>query len=370
MALSDVRDRPDVRTTDDLADGGARRVRVPGSPRWAVGRRGVQVALGILWILDGLLQFQPALLTGRFAREVVAPAAAGQPAWVAWPVLHAAHQLGAHAFLAGAACAIVQLLLGAGLLVRRTVRPALVASIVWAGVVWVAGEGLGGIAGGTASFVTGAPGAALLYALLGLAALPPRRTPWVGRPSRETPDDGAVASWFPVAWAVLWIGLGAAFLFPTGRSGTGVADQLRDVAGTVPAWLGAVDRAAAAVAGAAGPLVVILVGVAPVLIGLGGLAGGRARRWAAWAGIGLATVTWLTGEALGQLGSGTATDPNSAPLLVLAALTLLGTTAGVPGAQRPRTRPLDRVPAPAAAPGGPPEATVEPVRRPSRTAGG
>jgi len=159
--------------------------------RCSVGRRGLQVALGVLWLLDGALQLQPALVTDRFAREVLAPAATGQPGWVSWPVLHAAQWIGAHAVVAGLSFAVVQLAIGAGLLVRRTVRPALVLSVAWALGVWIVGEGLGGIAGGTASLVTGAPGAALLYAGLALAA-------WPG--GAATGDGGrrqAVPHWFP-----------------------------------------------------------------------------------------------------------------------------------------------------------------------------
>ena len=35
--------------------------------------------LGLLWLLDGLLQFQPAMLTPKFAVKVIAAAGAGEP---------------------------------------------------------------------------------------------------------------------------------------------------------------------------------------------------------------------------------------------------------------------------------------------------
>lgn len=50
-----------------------------GRPR--ITRRGIQVTLGLLWILDGFLQFQPAMLTSKFATQVIAPAGQGQPAF-------------------------------------------------------------------------------------------------------------------------------------------------------------------------------------------------------------------------------------------------------------------------------------------------
>ena len=60
--------------------------------------------------------------------------------------------------------AVVQLLIGLGLLVPHTARLALAASLPWSLGVWFFGEGLSGLAGGHASLltVTGAPGSALL----------------------------------------------------------------------------------------------------------------------------------------------------------------------------------------------------------------
>ena len=60
--------------------------------------------------------------------------------------------------------ATLQVIVAAGLLARRTRRAALVVSAAWALAVWVIGEGLGGMATGTALMEFGAPGAALVYA--------------------------------------------------------------------------------------------------------------------------------------------------------------------------------------------------------------
>ncbi len=292
------------------------------APRWALGRRGLQLALGVLWVLDGALQLQAGMLTARFAHQVVAPAATGQPGWVAWIVLHGARAIAGHAAVSDLAFALIQLALGIGLLVPRTVRPALAASVGWATGVWVVGEGLGGIAGGTASFLTGAPGAAALYGLLALAAWPGGTTATRTHESRAAMTPPA---WFPRAWAVLWVGLGALALFPANRSPSRVAMQLAGSAGSSPAWLGDLDRVAAEVARRSGVAGVVLLGLGPVAVGLFGLGHGRARRTAARTGIALAAVTWVVGQNFGQLYSGIATDPNSAPLLVVAGLALLGT---------------------------------------------
>jgi hypothetical protein len=290
-------------------------------PHGSFTRRGLRRALGVLWLLDGVLQLQPSMLTTRFAHQVVAPAAVGQPAWVAWPVLHGARVIGTHPVAADLVFALVQLAIGVGLLSRRWVRPALLVSVAWSLGVWVTGEGLGGIAGGSASLLTGAPGAAFLYGLLGLAAWP---VPDQGAPVASGADRPSVPAWFPRTWAVLWVALGASALLPTDRSPARVAAQLSATAGQVPSWLGRIDQASAGLAGRSGGLGVALLVLVPVAIGLCGLGHGRQRVVAAWAGMAVAVATWVVGESFGQLFSGLATDPNTGPLLVVAALALLG----------------------------------------------
>jgi hypothetical protein len=61
--------------------------------------------------------------------------------------------------------------------------------------VWYFGEGFSGLTSGHASLITGAPGSALLLALLAGAAWPTRHSSRVG-PARS----------LPLAWAALWIG--------------------------------------------------------------------------------------------------------------------------------------------------------------------
>jgi len=51
--------------------------------RWKVTGRSIQVALGILWLLDGFLQLQSQMFTNHFASLVIAPAAQFEPILVA-----------------------------------------------------------------------------------------------------------------------------------------------------------------------------------------------------------------------------------------------------------------------------------------------
>jgi hypothetical protein len=269
-----------------------------------MGRRGLQIALGCFWLLDGALQVQPFMLGRGFADQVIRPAGDGQPQIVAGPVHWAAEVIAAHPAAWDVPFAAAQLLIGVGLLVPRAVRPALLASIGWALGVWYLGEGLSGLASGHASLLTGAPGSALLYAVLGAAAWPRR-----GR-TADVP-----APWLPLAWAVLWIGAAVFQALPGQNTGATVAADL-DAPGSLEAhvapWI--TDH---------GTLVVIGLVALEGLIGLGAMRR-RSLPVAAAAGLVLSAVIWVVGQDLGRLWTGEATDPNSAPLIALMAIALFG----------------------------------------------
>lgn len=130
----------------------------------------VRIGLGALWFLDGLLQLQPAMFTAAFAHAFLAGTAIGQPQWLRALLLWSAHLWGLHPVAADLTAAIIQLAIGVGLLsgVARINRWALLLSIAWGTVVWVFGEGLGGLLTPGASALTGSPGSALVYVVLAI----------------------------------------------------------------------------------------------------------------------------------------------------------------------------------------------------------
>jgi hypothetical protein len=243
--------------------------------------RRLQIALGLLWLLDGALQAQPFMFTRGLATQVIAAVGQRQPGFVSAPVHWVSTVIAAHPVAWNAPFAAVQLLLGVALLVPRTARIALAISIAWALAVWYLAEGLSGIASGHASIVTGAPGSALLYAILGAAAWPRRDG------SREGP-----ATWLPLAWAVVWVGAAVFQALPQ-NSGNGVSSNLTG-------WLVAAEY----------------------LIGMGALVR-WARLPAAAFGLALALVFWVSGQDFGLLTSGQATDPNTGLVLALMAVGLM-----------------------------------------------
>jgi hypothetical protein len=276
-------------------------------------RRGLQVALGVAWLADGALQLQPVMFTRGFVTQILMPATMGSPAGVTGPVL-AFSRLVLHD-PAGwdAAFAATQLLLGAGLLWRRSVRAALAASIGWALAVWWFGESLGGVLSGMASPLTGAPGAVILYALLAAAAWP-----------RRDPAD-SVAAGSPLgrhgaalAWLLLW-GSSAYFLLqPSNRSSHALSSAVAALAAGEPGWLAGLDRAVAGAIGSHGAAVSMALALACLAIAAGILCRVTARA-ALLLSVLVALAIWVLGENFGGLLTGQATDPNTGPLLILLA---------------------------------------------------
>jgi hypothetical protein len=280
-------------------------------------RRGLQLALAGLWLLDGVLQLQPFMFTTAFARQVLATSATNNPAVVAGPINAVSHLVAHHPVGANAAFATAQLLLGLGIAWRPTVKPALVASIVWALSVWWLGEGLGGVLTGHASLVAGGPGAAVLYALLALVVWPPSTS----GPERRFVAAGMLGvAWARALWLIVWTALGVFTLDGVGRSPQGLHDMIAAMATGQPGWLAAVgDRAADVVAGR-GLAASIMLAVCCVAVGVGMYGSWQVVRITVVATMVIAIATWVATQALGGVFGGQGTDPGTGPLLVLLAL--------------------------------------------------
>ena len=109
------------------------------------GRRGLQVCLGLVWLLDAGLQYQPYMFGPFFVTQGIELSTAGSPAVVASSVNWAGQVMLRHIAVYNAMFATIQLLIAGGMFFRRTLKAALAASIVWALFVWWFGESLGGI---------------------------------------------------------------------------------------------------------------------------------------------------------------------------------------------------------------------------------
>ena len=289
------------------------RIRLP-----ALSRRSLRTVLGLIWLLDGALQLQSFMFTKGFATGIIAPSAAGQPFFVAGPVEWNARVIGAHPVLLNGLFASIQLALGLGFLFRRSTRLAIVTSVIWAGGIWYVGEGLGGLGSGTTALL-GAPGAALLYMVLALAAWP--------RPQHlSSSEDSGPPHWILRVWTLLWVGFAVLSVLPSNSSARSISSELRTNASMVPLWLAAPDRWVASAVHTAGFGAIVFTVAVESSVGLLVLAGGTLRTAALWAGMAVAVVYWAVGQSFGQLFSGQATDPCTGPLVVMIGLAALGAT--------------------------------------------
>jgi hypothetical protein len=284
-------------------------------------RRALQLALGALWLLDGMLQFQPSMFGHGFA-QMLAGSARGNPAVVARPITWSAGLIGHHVVALNAIFAAIQLLLGLGIAWRPAVKLALAGSVAWSLAVWWLGEGLGGVLAGTASPVDGAPGAVLLYGLLAVLLWPADRHP----ADRARADRGLAAPFTAAravgprvaqaSWLVVWLGLAALALLPASRA---VGRTIADTTPGEPAWLAWTDAHVASALTRPGLLAAVVLAVVFVIVASGTFLPRRAARAAIVLAVAVAAALWLA-QGLGGILTGSATDPDTGPLLALLAL--------------------------------------------------
>jgi hypothetical protein len=307
-------------------------------PARRITARTIQIGLGLIWLVDGLFQIQPNMFGTAFANSVILPAAQGQPAIISGVITHTAHLMAAQPVLTDLVFAGIQLLIGAGLLIRETVKPALVLSFVWALGVWSLGEGFGGLFNGTAMPLTGAPGAALLYLAIGLLVWP-KRAPRdaYGPAAAEGPlgEAGGIA-----LWALVWCGFGLLWLLPASSNNGALSGALQSAAAGEPGWLAHMQLSVAHSLGNGGGSVALVAAFLSFVVGVGPL---LFRRNAIFlvVGVAMALDFWVLGQAFGQVFSGMATDPDTGPLLVLLALAVYraGVPAEAPAAMQTLERP-------------------------------
>ena len=289
--------------------GWARRAAGPAEAR---GRWLLRVWFGTIWILDGILQAQPKM-AGGLASQVIQPIAAASPGWVQHLVNWGGTIWSYHPIQAGAASVWIQVGIGVWLIVAARgpwSRLAGLASVGWGLVVWVFGESFGGIFAPGLSWLTGAPGAVLIYVVAGaLIALPEDvwRNPRLGRVLL-----GGIGVFF-IGMAVLqaWPGRGYWQGSLHGQPGTlsGMVQQMSST--PQPHFLSSLLASFGSFAASNGFAVNLVVVI--VLAAMGGIfltGNPRLVRYAVWFGIVFCLADWVLVQDLGFLG-GLGTDPNS-----------------------------------------------------------
>ena len=311
---------------------------MPAEPAW---RQVLRIGFGLLWVFDGILQAQPKMAVG-LPSQVIEPIAASSPRWVQQVVNWAGTNWSYHPMQAGAASVWIQVGIGIWLLVAARgplSRLAGLASVGWGLVVWVFGESFGGIFAPGLTWLFGAPGAVLIYAVAGaLIALPERAwySPWLGR--LMTAGTGA----FLIGMAVLqaWPGRGFWQGTADGQPGTLAGMTGRWPRPPQPGFLSAWVNAFTTFDEAHGFAVNLVVVAALAVTGAAFLSGRPRLIRPVLAGFTvLCLADWVLIEDLGFLG-GLGTDPNSMiPFVLLATAGYLAVARAPAAAAEPAAAP-------------------------------
>ena len=286
----------------------------------------VQLTLGGLWIIDGLLQLQPAMFSKEFVSNVLAPVIQGQPHLAGSLLRLNENLISVHVGAWNLVFAGVQLLIGFGIIMRPTLKPALAISFAWSLGVWTLGEGFGMLFTGSASPLTGAPGAVILYLALGLIVWP--------RPIRD--NQGRAVSlashgllgdrpttWL---WAGLWTVSGILWLLPANLTKGALGAQIIQAGQGQPSWLSSLDNSVGSSLKASGLHLGVCLFVVSLVIGFGPIVSERRTLFVVIGGA-LSCVYWVFGQAFGGIftvfSHGTGTDLNSGPLIVIIGICLV-----------------------------------------------
>jgi hypothetical protein len=315
--------------------------------RVRVTTRGVQIALGVIWLSVGLFQFKSFMYTHGLITEVFGEAMEKQWSWVGHSMKAIDDFYGRDLTLWNTLAAEIQCAIGLGLILsRKTVKPALVVSFVWAPLVWWFGEGFGGLTANTLPApLMGAPGAVIVYAIVGLLVWPrgdrTRAAPAAGAtaaadsgPGMDARSPGAAGplgdSGGLAIWSGLWLLSAFLWLVNVNRAKGATSEMIKSMAEASPHWLARIQSWAVHHAQGHGTTIAVVLACVSAAVAV--CVWLPALRWPAlWIGIALSLAYWLFGQSLGgPFWAEGATDFNAGPLFVLLAVALF------PVAQRTR----------------------------------
>src|ERR1700690_1854804 len=258
--------------------------------------------LGVLWLFDGLLQFQPRMFGPDFVSNVLAPTQNGQPIFMHAIISFGIYLWSTNTVVTNTAAALLQIAIGVLLLFpisSKKCRFGLWISIVWGILVWLCGEGAAQLLTGSANLYTGAPGAVLIYVLLAALLLAGEnvKTQWYPK----------LAGWTLVLCALLqlqptfWTADGVQDIFTTS-----MADPVNAFA-AVPAYFSNLVGLHPLTSNA------VLLGL-PLLVGVALLL--KPNRITGSIALTFLFAVWWLGQDFGQLTTlffGTSTDSNTPP---------------------------------------------------------
>ena len=291
-------------------------------------RKTLQRILGALWLIDGLLQLEPLMFTGNMINSVMKPMLEGQPGFIEPSLQYIVTQTTNNLAAVNITIATVQILLGLGflLLSDRWVKDLVIASIVWALIVWYGGEGMSMLLTGQASILTGAPGAVLLYPLLGFVVYPRKKSGARAEGAQRKASDEGLLSRRLLRYilAGFWLFAALLQLQPFWWQPGHISDAIGAMVGQGGLNAVLVDPVLQQISNATAnieiPLNIVLIVVFLALgIGLAVVKENQLRPFLI-ASIVASVIFWYFSQALGMIFTGMSTDFNSGLLIVVMAL--------------------------------------------------
>ncbi len=270
----------------------------------------VRIGLGFLWIVDGLLQAQPDM-SSQLLSNIVVPLFSTLPALLVRGFEPLVAQLSRHPLTFDLVIMWTQITLGLALCLAppgRLRRLTLQATIVWGLGVWVIGEGMGGIFGGGATWLTGSPGSVLFY-MAAAALLLQGEDRW---------RDQTVAREARWVFAGLWLFGAVIQAWPANGFWTASGLQAPVISMAQmpqPHALSALLYASAHLL-AAHPVISNGAIVGVMLLLFLGYVFFADRPVVLYATLAWLLLTWVLGQDFGVMG-GLGTDPNSSPAIAL-----------------------------------------------------
>lgn len=274
----------------------------------------LRLSLAAFWILDGVLQAQPAM-AGSFPSHVIGSVSNSQPFWLEYILRWETYLWQLHPRSFDIATVMIQV--GLGIIILGTnnssqAKFGLWLSIAWSSLVWVGGEALGGLLAPGASVIFGSPGAALFYAIAAAILMMPNDIWYTNKASNLIRYlVGGLFIFGSVLEVVpserLWSPKYLSNMFAT-MANTPQPSFLSSPMADVAHWSSQAPFAWNA-----------SISVIMLILGLGLIFGKNVNGWLLGTGIFL-IIQWWIGQDFGVLG-GTGTDPNLAAIILIFLIT-------------------------------------------------
>ena len=293
-------------------------------------QRVLQIILGLFWLLDAGLQFQPFMFRSSFTTTYLLNNAQNQPDVVRWIITNVGNFVGPHVAVWNTFFALIQVAIGVGSAVpaHRAPGPARVVLLGLRRLVLRGGPrpdlhriGLGPDRRTGVGVPLRADRPDGMATVAPASRTPERNQRSASRPRPPAQGIGGAATPLLV-WCGYWSLAAILFLLPNNRTPTSVSSAITGMSSGEPSAYSHFLNSFGNHFGSGGVWTTWLLAIGSLVVGFGPLLFRRPTPFLAAGGL-LAAFFWVSGQGLGGIFTGSGTDPNSGPLVVLLALAMV-----------------------------------------------